>query len=188
MTGRRRGKGTGLGEKCEEGGKRRSSRRKIAGFLLPIYVSFTSLMGLPAFLKQTILCRSNDFDHVSICKYLGHSRILFKCNLKESILLNWVCQMNICLHLVQRAKYSHKEGNFIQKNLDICSSFYYHSNSALYNMSLYYSPVFLFAVFKNRKKTHCSTGKKRKYIMTIIHIIWGEICNHFTECCYNQKW
>lgn len=88
MTGRRRGKGTGLGEKCEEGGGKKSSRRKIAGFLLPIYISFTSLMGLPAFLKQTILCRSNDFDHVSICKYLGHSKILFKCNLKESILLN----------------------------------------------------------------------------------------------------
>lgn len=188
MTGRRRGKGSGLSEKCEEGGKERSSRRKIASILLPMYISFTSLMGLPAFLKQTILCRSNDFAHVSICKYLGHSRILFKCNLKESILLNWVCQMNICLHLVQRAKYSHKEGNFIQKNLDICSSFYYHSNNALYNVSLYYSPVFLFAVFKNRKKIHCSTGKKRKYIMTIINIIWGEICNHFTECCYNHKW
>lgn len=60
MTGRRRGKGTGLGEeKCEDGGKERSRRRKIASCLLSIYIYFPSLTGLPAFLTQSILCRSN---------------------------------------------------------------------------------------------------------------------------------
>lgn len=70
--------------------------------------------------------------------------------------------MNICLHLVQRAKYSHKEMDFIQRNLDICSSFYYHSNNTLYSMSLYYSPVFRFAVFKNRKKKHIVQPERKE--------------------------
>ena len=104
--------------------------------------------------------------------------------LKQSVLFHWSIHINVCLHW---AKYSQKERNFIQRNLDICSS-YCHSNNALYSGSLHYSPDFCFALFKNRKKIHWTTGKKRKYIMTIQ--IWFEIwyMQSFTESWYNHKW
>lgn len=107
-----------------------------------------------------------------------------KYKLKQSVLFHWSIHINVCLHW---AKYSQKERNFIQRNLDICSS-YCHSNNALYSGSLHYSPDFCFALFKNRKKIHWTTGKKRKYIMTIQ--IWFEIwyMQSFTESWYNHKW